>query len=194
MGLRLIVGIRSIGVVGFYSLIGFWWSKTINTYQPGYQSLAYYLKPFPGGRRSWQWLLLCPLLFVPLEATAGLFEEGQAAMVSGDYEKATSLFLSAANQGSLQAQLALGSLYQKGQGVPQSSKNSIKWYQKAAERGHVFAQHHLGTYYLKEQEGGGNKKLALAWLLTAAENGYGYSKRLLNQIRDDLPVGYLENE
>ena len=52
-------------------------------------------------------------------AAAGPFEDGAAAYKSGDYAEAVKMFRLAADQGIAPAQILLGAMYAKGEGVPQ---------------------------------------------------------------------------
>jgi hypothetical protein len=53
----------------------------------------------------------------------------------------------AADQGSLRAQLELGSCYSEGRGVPKDFSQAVYFIQKAAKRGHPDAQFGLALYY-----------------------------------------------
>ena len=50
-------------------------------------------------------------------------------------------------QGDPQAQFELGRMYERGYGVPQDYKESVKWFKKAAKQGHVTAHCSLGFMY-----------------------------------------------
>ena len=52
-----------------------------------------------------------------------------------------------AERGDAGAQYNLGVRYDKGQGVPQDSKEAVKWYRLSAEQGNVDAQFNLGFMY-----------------------------------------------
>ncbi len=58
----------------------------------------------------------------------------------------------AADQGHAEAQTHLGTMYSKGQGVPQDFAETARWYRKAADQGWARAQVLLGLMYT---EGGG---------------------------------------
>ena len=45
------------------------------------------------------------------------------------------------------AQHDLGSLYAKGNGVPQNYTEAARWYRLAADQGHAMGQHNLGVMY-----------------------------------------------
>jgi TPR repeat protein len=76
------------------------------------------------------------------EATDLTFK-GYAAYNKQDYKQAAHWFTKAAEQGHAKAQYNLGSMYAKGEGVPQSYQQAVHWYGKAAEQGNTNAQHQL---------------------------------------------------
>ncbi len=51
----------------------------------------------------------------------------------------------------MQGQFNLGSMYDKGEGVPQDYKEAARWYRAAAEQGHANAQLYLGGMYQRRQ-------------------------------------------
>ena len=53
----------------------------------------------------------------------------------------------AAGQGSSDAALNLGGMYDSGEGVEQDYKQAVSWWTKAAEKGHAVAQNNLGLMY-----------------------------------------------
>jgi len=57
----------------------------------------------------------------------------------------------AAEQGDVDAQYTLGTLYENGLGVKQDDAEAVKWYLKAAEQGDARAQINLGAMYDKGQ-------------------------------------------
>ena len=77
-------------------------------------------------------------------ARAGPFEDTQAADQKGDYATELQILHPLAEQGNALAQLGLGVMYAKGQGVPQDYTQALIWYRKAAEQGDVRAQFGLG--------------------------------------------------
>jgi TPR repeat protein len=86
-------------------------------------------------------------------------------------EEAKSIRL-AAEQGQPSAQLNLGNLYYRGEGVPQDDKQAAEWYRKAAEQGLPEAQLNLGVFY---KDGNGvpqDYKRAAEWYRKAAEQGH----------------------
>ena len=79
----------------------------------------------------------------------------------------------AAEQGDVEAQASLGSLYFNGSGsVELSHKRAAKWYQLAAEQGHAQAQFRLGFLYLNGFGVPQDGQLAAKWSRLAAEQGH----------------------
>ena len=83
--------------------------------------------------------LLAVLLGIPV-AVAQTVDEAVAAYERGDYATAIRGFRVHAEQGLAEAQLALGSMYAKGKGVPKNDAEAVKWYRLAAEQGYTIAQ------------------------------------------------------
>lgn len=76
-----------------------------------------------------------------------------------------------AERGDPNAQYLLGSLYEHGQGVPQSLQEAIKWYRKAAEQGNPNAQFSLALAYMLGQGTPQSYEEAAKWFRKAAEQG-----------------------
>jgi len=77
-------------------------------------------------------------------------------------------FRSAAALGNASAQLMIGSMYERGQGVPQNAGEALQWYRRAAEGGHATAQLFLGDAYTSGKGTPQNYVLAHLWLNRAA--------------------------
>ena len=76
-----------------------------------------------------------------------------------------------AERGDPTAQYLLGSLYEHGQGVPQSLQEAIKWYRKAAEQGNPEAQFSLALACMFGQGTAQSYEEAAKWFRKAAEQG-----------------------
>jgi len=74
----------------------------------------------------------------------------------------------AAEQGRADAQFAIGSRYEDGQGVPQSYTEAMKWYRLAAEQGNAWAQFRLGMMYREGRGAPHDFVQAYMWLNLAA--------------------------
>ncbi len=80
-------------------------------------------------------------------AHAADFSVGYEAYQRGDYATALRIFRQLADQGDIDAQFILGTLYDVGQGVTQDYAAAIRWYRKAADQGNAKAQSNLGIMY-----------------------------------------------
>ena len=68
--------------------------------------------------------------------------------IERDRSKAIKWYAAAAKAGHLEAQYALGSLFQHGwKGIPPNHREAANWFKQAAERGHVKAQWQLSLLY-----------------------------------------------
>ncbi|MCZ6847493.1 MAG: redoxin family protein, partial [Alphaproteobacteria bacterium] len=110
------------------------------------------------------------------------FKKGQAAYKRRDYAEAARRFRNAAEQGYLRAQAGLGSLYEKGRGVPQDYTEALKWYRKAAEGGYVYAQANLGYMYARGRGVPRSSAEAARWYRKAARQGYAWAQRNLGHM------------
>jgi len=96
---------------------------------------------------------------------------GQAAYDAGDYATALNEFLPLAQRGDAVAQLDLGWMYFSGRGVPQDSKEAVRWYRAAAEQGEPNAQVNLGWMYDHGRGVPQDYTEAVRWYRAAAEQG-----------------------
>ena len=78
-------------------------------------------------------LVLSLSLVAPV--VAGPLEDGWAARKRGDYATALRLWRPLAEQGHDDAQVNLGVMYSKGEGVKQDYAKAQEWYRKAAKQG-----------------------------------------------------------
>jgi hypothetical protein len=74
-----------------------------------------------------------------------------------------------AEQGNVNGQVNLASMYEDGQGTPQNYEEAIKWYTQAATQGDADAQYALGLVYRRALK---NDKEAFEWYTKAAEKGH----------------------
>ena len=66
----------------------------------------------------------------------------------------------------------LGSMYEKGEGVKQDTKEALKWYRKAAQQGVAHAQYNLGIMYDNGRGVKQDTSEAVAWYRKAVEQGH----------------------
>src|SRR5437016_449937 len=76
-----------------------------------------------------------------------------------------------ADSGDADAQVNLGLLYAKGEGVPQDFAQALQWWQKAAAQGDAQAQVNLGLLYAKGEGVPQNFAQARQWYEKAATQG-----------------------
>ncbi|MFU8837160.1 MAG: tetratricopeptide repeat protein [Thiohalomonadaceae bacterium] len=84
-----------------------------------------------------------------------------------------------AELGDAQAQLALGTAYEQGQGVARDLEQALRWYQRAAEQGLAEAQYQL-AYLLAEAEI--SPVAAAEWMAKAADQGMVEAQYLMGMI------------
>ncbi|MGV6809668.1 MAG: tetratricopeptide repeat protein [bacterium] len=88
--------------------------------------------------------------------------------------------MQSAKRGDKQAQLALGTLYEDGDGgLSQDYDKAIHWYQQSADQGYAKAQYNLGLLY---EDGKGVKQdfyEAAQWYKRAANNGFAEAQNNL---------------
>lgn len=113
------------------------------------------------------------MLVVPVvAASAGPFEDGIAAAERGDYATEYRLLRPLADQGNAPAQNSLGFMYARGQGVPRSYSEAVKWWRKAADQGFADAQNNVGGMYYNGPGIPHNYTEAATWFRKAANQGH----------------------
>src|SRR5690606_40871548 len=75
----------------------------------------------------------------------------QGIGVEPDYERANQLYALAAQQGITSAQINLGLMYDRGEGVAQSYTEAYYWYEQAAEAGNPDGQYRSEERRVGEQ-------------------------------------------
>ena len=118
--------------------------------------------------KSLKQLLFCVCLFALIShAIADSLSGAEDAYVSGDYEKAAMSYRPLAEQGDAEAQINLGMMYYRGQGVPQDYLEAATWYRLSAKQGNAFAQFDLGMMYENGQGVLQDNTQAYKWLTIA---------------------------
>ncbi len=80
------------------------------------------------------------------------------------------------------AQINLGVMYSKGEGVPQDDAEALRWYRRAAEQGDADAQFGLGLMYSLDLGVPLDYVQAHMWLSLAAKQGIERARKA----RDEL--------
>jgi len=115
---------------------------------------------------------------VRAKATA-MQHDAEPSQENKDQETDFQKLLHRAEQGNVGAQLALGLMYARGEGVPQDDTEAVRWYRKAADQGDANAQFNLGVLYFKGQGVPENDAEAVNWFRKAAEQGNANAQTFL---------------
>lgn len=118
-------------------------------------------------------ILLCSLL-----VRAADLESAKRAFEQKDYATAFKELTPLAEKGNADAQLILGKMYLKGQGVLKDPDQAIKWFKASATQGNADAQFFLGSMYLLPQKDVGE---GVKWLRLSAEQGNQDAQFLLGK-------------
>ena len=109
---------------------------------------------------------------------------GQSYYQSGDYKKAIKWYISAAEQGNVEAQYTVATMYYEGLGVDRIDYEQARvWYEAAAKNNHAAAQCALGIIY---QEGKGipsDIRIAREYYVKASEKNNGLAQFRLAEIK-----------
>lgn len=119
---------------------------------------------------------LCFALVFPLLSSRADVADGVRAYDAGWYADALAEFLPAAKAGDMQAQLALASMYQFGEGVAQNDVEAARWTRAAAERGDPVAQINLAQFYGAGRGVERDAAESYFWLLLAAGQGNDWAQ------------------
>jgi|GEM_PF-358066 len=98
--------------------------------------------------------------------------EAKAAEMRGDYVEAAKWYRQAAEQGHGYAQLTLGEMYYRGEGVRQDFAEAAKWIRRAADQGIDSARTILGGMYYRGQGIPQSHEEAAKWMRRAADRLY----------------------
>lgn len=105
-------------------------------------------------------------------------------MARPDPERAAFYYQRSAEQGYLEAQVSLATLYRLGRGVERDPETAARWLQTAAAAGHPVAQSDLGDIFYGGENGevAINRADAFAWYGLAARNGVALAQLRLAQM------------
>ncbi len=93
-----------------------------------------------------------------------------------DYKKALEWYEKAAENGHTKSMIALGNLYQQGQGASQSYTHALEWYEKAANNNDPLSMFIVGSFYSQGKGVTKNASAAVKWYRKAAELGHPESQ------------------
>ena len=148
-------------------------------------------------------LALSLLLILASPASAGPFEDAEAAHKRDDYATALMLLKPLAEQGHVEAQKLLGYMHEMGQGVPQEYSYAEAWYRKAADSGDGDAIVRLADVTDQRQafkvaetaHENGDNATALPLLTELAYKGYAQAQKLLGYMYEfgqGVPQDYFQ--
>jgi|MDSW01.1.fsa_nt_gb hypothetical protein len=86
-------------------------------------------------------------------------------------ESRVSRLVKMANNGNATAQTELGSLYERGIGMPRNPEDALMWYQLAAKQGNSLAEFHIGSLYERGSGVQKNFEKAVYWYEKASNKG-----------------------
>lgn len=137
-----------------------------------------------GGRRTWANLFLravLPILFTPILiftcnaqqklSDGRLLGDGLIAYVTADFRVAYEILMPLASRENSIAQLFIGRLFDKGDGVPKDCEVAYHWISQAAINGSGEAAYELGTWSESGGCRGKHPTEALRWYKLAEKNG-----------------------
>ena len=133
-------------------------------------------------------LLLAVSLISSDFAFAGDLETGLDEYTKGNFSSSLKLLKPLAERGQLDAEIILGSIYEKGLGVKQDIKAAIKWYEKAAEKLNPQALFQLGDIYETGNGVDRDSDLALQYFDLAANSGELKAKDRFNSLIEELKI------
>lgn len=87
-----------------------------------------------------------------------------------------------AQQGDPKAEVQLGSVYARGEGVQQDYTQALYWFRKAADQGSAGGEYGIGYLYEKGAAGARSDSEALHWLQLAAGQGYARAEAALGVV------------
>ena len=139
--------------------------------------------------RSWLRRSLSGVLSVPVCSVvfaAPDLESVKRSFEHTDYATALKEVQPLAEQGNPEAQLFLGKMYLKGQGVPKDPVKANKWFRQAAMQGNAESQFFLGAWYLLPHR---DITEGLKWMELSAEQGNQDAQLLLGKayLQGELP-------
>ena len=129
------------------------------------------------------------VLFAAVLLAAGLitpaladYDDAIKAYERGDYAAAIRELRPLAEQGNVDAQAKLGSMYMQGEGVDQDFTTALRWLRLAAAEGDASAESNLGRLYYNGLGVKRDFEEAFRWFLKSANQGYGAAQMALGSL------------
>lgn len=121
------------------------------------------------------------------------FDQGMAALTSGNYAEAYCRWKPLAERGYAEAQYHLGWLHANGNGMVVDIQTALAWWRKAAAQGHADAQFAVALAYTTGEGITADLNEAVNWYLAAARRGHPDARDILIRLNGDPSVRLLEN-
>ena len=139
--------------------------------------------------------LLVGLLIAPFNQPAAADEltDALAHYAKLDYALALEKLTPLAEQGNAVAQVKLGIIYSRAEGVPRDNVVALRWLARAAEQGDAEAQFELGVMYRDGLGTPTDGSLAMQWFQRAAERGVPHAFNAIGELHlghADIPQDY----
>ena len=119
------------------------------------------------------------------------FAGGLAAFDAGEFEAAFSEWQALAEQGDIEAQVALAGLYLTGSGTRADAAQAFAWYRRAAAAGDPVAQLNLGDLYSRGVGTARDPVAAYVWLSLSAAQGRRWPELRRREIAKDFSPAQL---
>ena len=115
------------------------------------------------------------------------FKRGIIAYRAGDYDIALEKWVPLVHNGAVEAQVNLGIMYAKGQGVDRDSGAAFKWYRLAADKGHAKAEYNIGVMFENGKSVEQSYDEAARWYGRAVDHGNPQAHSALGKLHE---LGY----
>jgi uncharacterized protein len=126
--------------------------------------------------------LVIIVLSLVARSFADQLEDGKAAFLRKEYQRAYALLYPLAEGGDAFAQTNIGYMLSQGLGIGKNEKEAIKWYEKAALKGDSNAQFNIGSMCETGRGIEQSYEKALAWYTKSAEQGNAFAQANLGSL------------
>ena len=110
------------------------------------------------------------------------FNKAEEYSRAAQHGEAAKWYRKAAAQGLMEAQYKLGSLFDRGSGVPKNLTGAFIWYERAAQQGHAEAQFLIAKMYRDGKGVPRNADKALEWFTKSNAQGYPDARQAMKSL------------
>ena len=131
-----------------------------------------------------------------------MYTEG--AGIAKNLPRAIEWYVKAASEGHVEANYALGQLFEKGGdstgspvSLPSNYPEARAWFERAAQKGHAESQMRFGQMLFIGQGGESDKVEGLAWISSAADLGNPHARGSLEKLSESISpieLAQIENQ